>query len=421
MKPSSSPPVPTPLNPALTSMGAYASKSISQAARANPDVVNLSIGEPEFGPPEHLIHAIAEEDLSIDALLASVKHYNHTQGTLALRQAISHWYQRQYGLTIDPEQEILITHGGVEAFALAVLCCSSPGDALAVTDPSYMLYERAITALGRHSMCFSRPVANKEFAALLEQPTFHQASACSALVVNSPENPSGYVLSAQEWQQLVTQAQQNGQWIIHDEVYDSMSFGRKHYSARAFDPAGEHTVLINSFSKKFGTPGLRIGWMIGPPKLIQTASKAHDYLVLGVNQQYERIALRMLSDPEIDHWLAKHQRMLENRVQQAMAQLTEAVGFSWPRHPMGGMFLFPSVRALYARLPSARQSRFATVGEAVADYLLHERGVATVPGIVYGQDCADHLRMVLCCETSRFQLGIERLTGNVPVMEKELL
>ncbi|ANJ99447.1 pyridoxal phosphate-dependent aminotransferase [Serratia plymuthica] len=404
---------PALLNSTLSDIGVYVSKAISQAARDNPDIMNMSIGEPAFGPPAHLLAEIAQTDLTQEAFLSSAKRYGHSLGSLALRQAIADWYLRRYNLKINPETEVLITHGGVEAVALAILCCSNPGDTLAITDPSYMLYERALLALGRQPRRFSRPVGDAEFTDLIDSdPSFRsQLGGAKAVIVNSPENPSGYVLSAEEWQQLMRCAERSGAWIIHDEVYDSMAFNRPHYPARSFDPLASRTVLANSFSKKFGIPGLRIGWLVGSAEFIATASKTHDYLVLGVNRQYEQIALRILQDAQTDDWLADKQKMLHSRIRLAKQRLTPTLGFSWPRSPMGGMFLFPCVRGLYQRLPPAQRQRFATVGESAADYLLQVARVATVPGIIYGQSCADHIRIVLCCDEPTFHTALERLAN----------
>lgn len=398
-----SPMLPASLNPALANIGVYASKAISEAAKSNPAILNMSIGEPVFGPPAHLMAAIAREDLSAETFLASAKCYGQSAGNPALRQAIAAWYQRRYGLRIDPEREILITHGGVEAVALAILCCTRPGEQVTVTEPSYMLYERALTALGRGVNRLQRELIG-------EQPL----AKTPAIIVNSPENPSGYMLDDGEWQALLSQAQRQGSWIIHDEVYDTMSFGRPHRPVRLFDPCGERTVLVNSLSKKFGTPGLRIGWLVGNPEFIAAASKASDYLILSVNQQYERIALRMLSDPLCDAWLTERSQALGQRVEQAMQRLTEPAGFRWPHRPMGGMFLFPNVRRLYDALTPEQQHRCPTVGECVADYLLHKMQIATVPGTIYGERCAEHIRIVMGCDDMTFDEALARLERAMP-------
>lgn len=398
-----------PLNASLVEMGPYASKGISQAAKADPSVVNLSIGEPAFGPPEGLLPSIAEEDLSLAAFLASVKSYETTRGALRLRVAIADWYRRRDGLEIDPEREILVTHGGVEALSLALLACTTPGDGVAVSDPSYMLYDRALRTLGRRPIRFSRPPAEQEYRSLAEADSGLRKSLAGAraLVINSPENPTGYVLDSAEWPLLLDAVAGANAWLIHDEVYDSMAYGRRHFPARAFDPLGERTLLVNSFSKKFGMPGLRIGWLIGRPAVIEQACKAHDYLLLGVNRQYEQIAARVLEYSALDGWLDSQRARIAERVRRAMEVLTTEAGFHWNRMPMGGMFLFPDVSGLQTRCAPGTPG--ATAGERVAHHLLHAVRLATVPGIVYGDQVANHLRMVLCSDDTSFDEALRRL------------
>lgn len=401
------------LNTTLQAMEIYASKAISARAKRDPSIVGLSFGEPEFGPPEHLKPAITQEDLSLDAFLDSCKRYEDARGAPALRRAIAGWYRERYGMQVDPETEVMVTHGGVEALTLAILCTTEPGEAVAVSDPSYMLYERTVRALSREAVPLVRPPGDSEYAEALARlgAAEHAALArCRTLIVNSPENPSGYVASAQDWSALAGLCERHGLWLIHDEVYDSMDFGRRHAPARSVPALAERSIMVNSFSKKFGMPGMRIGWMVAKPELIALAAKLHDYMYLGVNIQYERIALRLLQDAtRAPDWLLQQRAMLRQRAHEAVERLGAQGGYAWPRRPHGAMFLFPEVSALAAKLPAAWRERYATSGEAVANWLLEDVKVAVVPGVVYGRQSAGHVRMVLCPPAEPFQLAMRRL------------
>ena len=399
------------LNAALHDMDVYASKTISQAAKADPKILNLSIGEPEFGPPEHLLSAIEGADLTLENFLQSVKRYEQSRGSPELRAAISKWYERRYGLTVDPEREIMVTHGGVEAITLALLSCTEASDAVAVTNPAYMLYKRAIIALGRNPVSFERPAAEEEYRALIStnRQFSHGMRGAKALIVNSPENPTGYVLTKREWRELLEAAERTGTWVIHDEVYDTMSFTRDHVPVRCLDDLGERTVLINSFSKKFGTPGLRMGWIVAHPDLIEIAMKAHDYLYLGVNILYERVANRLLTDPNIEQWFTSNNRMMKRRADEAIKILKLETGFDWQRLPHGGMFLFPNVRHFHSMMPPEYRSMDVSVGEAVARYLLDKERVATIPGAIYGSQGQENLRLILCPPAATFANALKRL------------
>lgn len=397
---------PNNLNPILMAMDVYASKAISLRAKADPAIANLSFGEPAFGPPEYLLDEINKEDLSLGAFLDGAKRYESPRGSLSLRQAIARWYRDSYGLKFDPEREIMVTHGAVEAISLALLVTTRTEDVVGISNPSYMLYARTIQTLGRRSKSIVRPVGTHEYAEMLRNG--NRFDDVRAMIVNSPENPTGYVTSKEDWDCIAAVAASNGMWIIHDEAYDSMSFERPHIPARMISPIRTNSILVNSFSKKFGLPGLRIGWMVASPQIIDLASKGHDYLYLGVNIQYERIAERLLNDSRKADWLANVTKHLRCRCANALTILKDDTGYKWPRPPLGAMFLFPDVSGLYKSMPANYRSDGVPLGDAVASYLLEERKVAVVPGSVYGNEGDNHIRLVLCTPDEVFEKAMAR-------------
>lgn len=389
------------LNRVLLNMDIYASKAISLRAKADPTIANLSFGEPEFGPPSYVLDDIAQEDLSLAAFVGGAKRYEDARGSLSLRQVIANWYLDRYGLRVDPEREIMVTHGAVEAISLALLVTTEGGDKVGISDPSYMLYARTIRTLEREVKCLPRPASTDEYAEMLNDSGL--LAGVRTMIINSPENPTGYVASIEDWKHIGAAAARNGIWIIHDEVYDVMTFDRPHCPARTIESLANNSIVINSFSKKFGLPGLRIGWMIAPPPIIELAAKAHDYLYLGINIQYERIAERLLKDPRKDDWLENMVAGLRQRCATAVKTLVPGVGYEWSRRPMGAMFLFPNVNRLYHGIPPAYRLAGTPVGDAVAHYLLNECKVAVVPGSVYGKEGDNHIRLVLCTSAEVFE------------------
>ncbi|KVD75783.1 aspartate aminotransferase [Burkholderia sp. ABCPW 14] len=398
---------PTELNPVLVDMDIYASKAISLRAKADPQIANLSFGEPVFGPPAHLLDDLSREDLSLNAFLDGAKRYEDPRGSLALREAIAGWYRDRYGLLLDAEREIMTTHGGVEAITLALLVTSAAGDPVIVSDPSYQLYARTVATLDRVPRRLRRAPSQHEYADNLADDTLCKGA--KAFIVNSPENPTGYVASHDDWRRIAEVADKHGTWVIHDEVYDVMHFERPHMPASTFAPLARNAILINSFSKKFGLPGLRIGWMVAPAHVIDQAAKAHDYLYLGVNIQYERIAKRIIGDPKRDGWLARTVDDLRARNVAAVKRLSADSGYRWTRRPLGAMFLFPDVSGFYEKLPAAYRRDGVPVGDEVARFLLEQRKVAVVPGSAYGRLGDDHVRLVLCTQQQAFEQALERM------------
>jgi len=394
----------------LRSLPTYTSKAISAAAKADPTIVNLAIGEPEFGPPQHLLSAIQETCLNLDSFTASVKSYEQSRGMPSLRRAVSDWYLRRYGLEIDPETEVLITHGGVEAIALAILCTSNPGDTIMITDPTYMLYSRSAHTLGRRPLSLIRH-PDSEYLGMIDDFNTRYAPTNShrALIVNSPENPTGYVIDDPEWKSLASFANDHNLWIIHDEVYDTMTFTRPHTAARCVDGLKDRAILINSCSKKFGVPGLRIGWLCAPADVISLAVKLHDYLFLGVNILYERIAQILIQDQLSTSWLNAQTDVLATRVKKILDELTETHGFRWDRRPLGAMFAFPNVARLAQLVTDSRYTNNRPGGDVVAEFLLREHKIAVVPGSTYGSQGNECLRLVLCTGDRDVHEGIQRL------------
>ena len=166
---------------------------------------------------------------------------------------------------------------------------------------------------------------------------------------------------------------------------------------------------MNSFSKKFGVPGLRIGWLCAKPELVSLAAKLHDYLYLGVNILFEHIALTLVADDSSTGWLEAQTQMLRKRADKIVGSLTEHDGFSWGRQPLGGMFAFPDVTRLSKMIPRSYLERNRYRGDAVAEFLLDNQKVAVVPGSTYGSQGNDCIRLVLCCGDATLQRAIDRL------------
>lgn len=395
-----------PLSEDLLALDGYATKAMAAKARNIPGAINLAFGEPHFGPPPGVKAVIKQKDLTWDAFMHSSKSYENNRGMLELRVAIADYYARRYKLEVDPETEILITHGGVEAISLAALATSSPGEKIAVTDPTYMLYRRAIRTLGREPVCVARRYGAHEYDELDELTA--KTDGMRALIVNSPENPSGYVASQRDFEALARVAEQNNLWVIHDEVYDSMAFARPHIPARRVDGLRNRSILINSFSKKYGVPGLRIGWLCAPPAVIELAAKLHDYLYLGVNILSERFALRMITDVSADAWMDEITRGLEHRADRLCHVLNDDRGFNWPRKPQGGMFAFPGVQGLSEKTAvSSGDATMGGAGAAAAGFLLENKKIVSIPGYVYGDTSAESIRLILCSSDQIFERGLE--------------
>lgn len=394
------------LNRQLDDLDAYATKEVHLAGLGRAGFVDLSFGLPDFGPPQHLLADIEAHDLTLERFLDASKRYEDPRGSLRLREAISAWYAQRYGLEVDPATEIAVTHGAVAGLTLALLALTEPGGAVAVTDPSYMLYSRTCRVLGRRVARIGRPPSSgPEYPGALDAWTGD--SSTQAMIVNSPENPTGYVLERDDWDAVRARVERDDLWLIHDEVYDASDWGRPHLPAFAFDRLRPRTVMVNSFSKKFGMPGLRLGWIAGPPSVIDLVAKLTDYTYLGVSIISEAVGLRLLADPLREKWMAERRDEVHRRWDTVRSALTEAHGFAWPRQAAGAFFAFPDVSELAARQGLRRDGESS--GTAVARWLGERCNVGVVPGAIYGPGADASIRFVTCRPMETIEAAMARI------------
>lgn len=369
------------------------------------NVVAMHYGAPFYDFLSSLSDDAKESLLNINKYIELAKVYETSKGSYELREAIASWYRTKHGLQIDPDSEIIVTNGSVEAFSLAVLCTSEIGDEIAITNPTYMLFANAIKSIGRKVVSVDRGPNNDEYSCLIDRGLKNT----KALVINSPENPTGYVMSKADWNYVADALETYDMYLIQDEILGCLDFSSQHMPAYAVDKVREKSLLINGFSKVFGMPGIKIGWLIASPEIIKKAEKYHDYLYLGVNSFSEQVASSVLSHPSVFKWLDGWKKYLSARLDKLQRALTENDGYSWPRQPKGGLCVTPNISLLYSDLPRKYQDSDASKGASVANYLFHEKGVCVTPASIYGNQLNDYVKIVLCNADQDFEDGLRRL------------
>jgi aminotransferase len=394
------------MNRTLEGLLPYASKRISQRAKADPEFAGLSIGEPWFGPPS-FIHDVLERAREADFAgpRRMLRQYAEGRGEIGLREAIAAHARRQSGLAVDPASHILVTHGGSQAFMLAVLAATNEGDEIIIPDPTYMLYANACALLGR--VAIRPPKSEADGFVLMPDALETVLSPRSRmLVINSPENPTGVVYTEQELRQLFDVCRRNRILVLHDEVYDSFVLDGKHCSVMSFESIPESTIQLNSMSKRYGVPGLRIGWLIANERLIASAAKALEYVALSVSGVSHLLAEGMLRHPGAEAWLTETRREVRRRRDSIVSTLTELGLQLPPRGGSGGFFLFPNIRAVAERL---RLGSEASPGDAFANWLADTAKIAVVPGSVYGDRGKNHVRVFTAAGQSSVDTAMTRL------------
>jgi len=354
-------------------------------------LVGLQVGDPDFDTHHSII------DVALKAMQDGMTHYGPAIGTVELRQAIAAKLQRDEGVSYDPTSEIIVTHGGIHAYYLAMQSILNPGDDVLVPDPSWATHENMATMLRGNVIRVPAPADNgfiPPFKSWLKALT----PKTKVIVLNYPSNPTGAYPSREYLQRLQDFAKEHNLWIISDEVYGSLYYGERPTSAGAFEGAKERTLLVNSLSKSYAMTGWRVGFLAAPARVIQNALKAGQNSITCVAPFVQKAAAFALTDPEIQEVTANmraayaHRRELVLRLAQELECEKVLV-----TPPQGAFYFFLDFRPL--NMTSIE----------VCERLLEEAGVALVPGSAFGSQGEGFVRMTVAASDEDVEAGFRKI------------
>jgi N-succinyldiaminopimelate aminotransferase len=293
------------------------------ALAARIGAVNLGQGFPDEDGPPALLKAAQ------DAIAEGANQYPPGIGIAPLRQAIAAHRRRHFGVEYDPDTEVLVTVGATEAIAAAVIGLVEPGSEVVLIEPFYDSYSPVVAMAGAHRVAVPLIPDGRGFA--LDADALRRAVTprTRALIVNSPHNPTGTVLSAAELAAIAEIAVAAGLLVITDEVYEHLVYpsprGRQHLPLAGFEGMAERTITVSSAAKMFNCTGWKIGWACGPAHLIAGVRAAKQYLSYVGGAPFQP-AVALALDTE-DAWVAELRRSLQARRDRLAAGLTE-IGFA---------------------------------------------------------------------------------------------
>ena len=359
-----------------------------QLEAAGRDIIHMEIGEPDFPTPAPIV-AAAEAALRRDDT-----RYTQALGLPALREAVAGYYATQHGLDISP-QRIAITQGASGALNLAFACLADPGSEWLLTDPGYPCNRHIILAY--NGVPRALPVGPEtRFQPTPAQLTAAWTPATAGLLVASPANPTGSVLTPAEITALADACRaRNGHFLV-DEIYHGLTYGEA--PAPTALAAGEDIWVIQSFSKHFQMTGWRLGWMVVPEAYVRDIEKLAQNLVLCPPTLSQHAALAAFT-PETRAIVGARRAELRQRRDRLAAGLN-ALGLRVVAEPEGAFYLYCDCSAL------------APDSFALCHALLEEAGVAVTPGIDFGQHAAgSHLRVAYTTGLARIDEALARLAA----------
>jgi aminotransferase len=330
--------------------------------------VNLSQGLPDFPSPPAVIEA------AIDAIRSGDNQYTFPFGALAFRQAIAAKYASYNRITADPETEVTVTCGVSEAIMSTVLALTEPGDEAIILEPWYENYVPDCLMAGVRPRCV--PLREPEYALDPDELRAAFGDHTRLILVNTPHNPTGRVLSRDELQTIAYLCQEFGVIAVTDDIYERILYdGREHVSLGSLEGMGDRTVTISGLGKTYSVTGWRIGWVVAAQPLTAAIRKVHDYLTVCAPAPFQAAGIVALGLPETFY--------VEMRAQYAarrtlLLDALDSVGLPY-RRPEGAYYVMADFDG--HAWPAEAYSRPGwSTDRAFAEYMAREIGVAVVPG-----------------------------------------
>ena len=379
------------LNPRLVASPRSAIREFARLAAETPGCISLTLGEPDFPTPPPVCAAAKE---SLDR---GETHYIPNNGSPALCRAIAAFEAEAHGLTYGPD-EVIVTVGATEGLFTALTGMLEPGDEVIVPTPAFVLYQCIVGLAGGGFV----PVDTAKSGFQLTEAQLRAAvtAKTKAIVLNSPNNPSGCVLNAESLAAVAQIAREFDLFVVCDEVYRQLSYAPEipQFSTR-YPDLKDRTIVVQSFSKPYAMTGWRVGYLLADGPVKRQLEKLHQYDVVSTVSFLQEAcitALRQDPTPMVETY--------RRRRDFALARLSE-IGLPVVR-PEGAFYIFPDITAF---------------GLSSADFcrrMIQEAKVAAVPGFCFGAE--GHIRLSYCCDDAVLAEGLQRLGRFVDKLREEM-
>src|ERR687889_584761 len=368
--------------------------AMKAAARARgEDIVDLGMGNPDGAPPPHVVAKLAEVAAKPDA-----HGYSASKGIPGLRRAQAAYYERRFGVTLDPDKEVIVTLGSKEGLANLAQAITAPGDVVLAPNPSYPIHSFGFIIAG--AAIRSIPAApGDDFFERLNRAVRYSVPRPKVLVVGYPSNPTAYVADLGFYERLVAFAREHELIVISDLAYAEIYFGDTPTpSILQVEGARDVAVEFTSMSKTYSMAGWRMGFAVGNPKLIEALTRVKSYLDYGAFTPVQAAAVAALNGPQD---IVEANRKLYRKRRDVLVECFGRAGWAIPV-PQASMFA-------WAPIPE----RFHNLGSMeFAKRLLTEAHVAVAPGVGFGEEGEGFVRIALVENEQRLRQaarGVKRM------------
>ena len=362
----------------------------AKARTAGEDIIDLGMGNPDSPTPPHIVAKLIETVQD-----PRTHRYSVSKGIPGLRRALATYYERRFGVSLNPETEVIATLGSKEGLANLASAITSPGDTILVPNPSYPIHQFGFIIAG--AAVRSVPAEpNEDMLRALDRAVRHSVPKPTALIVNFPSNPTAYLADLDFYKEIVAFARRHEIWVMSDLAYAEIYFGDSVPPSILQVPgAKDIAVEFTSLSKTYSMAGWRMGFAAGNPRLINALTRMKSYLDYGAFTPIQVAAVTALTGPQD---CVEQIRGIYRERRDVLIKGLASAGWDMPS-PDGSMFAWAPIPAKYASLGSVEFSKL----------LLDRAKVAVAPGLGFGEYGEGYVRIGLVENTHRLRQAIRNI------------
>ena len=375
------------INPTVDGLAPSGIRKFFDIAAEMKDAISLGVGEPDFATPW------AIREAGIYSLEKSQTHYTANAGLLELREEICNYNSRKYNVEYDPKTEVLVTVGGSEAIDAMIRCVVNPGDEVLIVEPSFVCY-KPLTIMAGGVPVIIETKEEDDFRLLPQQLKEKITDKTKLLILPFPNNPTGGVMSKADLEAIAEVLKGTDVLVLSDEIYGELRYGEeKHTPFSAIEGMRERTVVVNGFSKAFAMTGWRLGYALGPEKLIKLMTKVHQFGIMSAPTTAQYAAIEALKNCDDD---VEEMRQEYNYRRRYMVDGFRALGLSC-FEPLGAFYVFPCIKST------------GMTSQEFCETLLREEKVALVPGTAFGESGEGYVRCSYAYSIESIQEALKRI------------
>lgn len=351
------------------------------------DAISLGVGEPDFTTPWTIREA------GIYSLEKGQTHYTANAGLIELRKEICNYTKRKYNVEYDYNKEVLVTVGGSEAIDAMIRCVVKPGEEVLIPEPCFVCY-RPLTIMAGGVPVGIETKEKDDFRLLPEQLKEKITDKTKLLILPYPNNPTGGVMSRKDMEAIAEVLKDTNILVLSDEIYSELHYGEeKHTMFSEIDGMKERTVVVNGFSKAFAMTGWRLGYAMGPERIIALMTKVHQFGIMSspTTSQYAAIEALKNCDDDVENMVHEY-----NYRRRFIVDGFRAMGLSC-FEPLGAFYVFPCIKST------------GMSSEEFCNRLLQEEHVAVVPGNAFGASGEGFIRCSYAYSIESIQEALKRI------------